>query len=148
LPRGEVAENDVSQRSRTMTCAFVAPENKTPWHREFSPGVFPSQILESRHRAKFEVGCRKALPRWENLRAFKSHPSLCREAHHPSSHARCIGRRRSRARRRGEFTGERSKGKSSDMPPRGMSAEVRARKRSFRAVPRFEMLSERATRGA
>lgn len=36
LPRGEVAENDVSQRSRTMTCAFVAPENKTPWHREFS----------------------------------------------------------------------------------------------------------------
>lgn len=113
-----------------------------------APGVFPSQILESRHRAKFEVGCRKALPWWENLRAFKSHPSLCREAHHPSSHARCIGRRRSRARRRGEFTGERSKGKSSDMPPRGMSAEVRARKRSFRAVPRFEMLSERATRGA
>jgi hypothetical protein len=81
LPRGEVAENDVSQRSRTMTCAFVAPENKTPWHREFSPGVFPSQILESRHRAKFEVGCRKALPWWENLRAFKSHTSLCREAH-------------------------------------------------------------------
>ena len=148
LPRGEVAENDVSQRSRTMTCAFVAPENKTPWHREFSPGVFPSQIHESRHRAKFEVGCRKALQWWENLRAFKSHPFVPRGAH-PSSPAPGVsGRRRSRARRRGEFTGERSKGKSSDMPPRGMSAEVRARKRSFRAVPRFEMLSERATRGA
>ena len=37
LPRGEVAENDVSRRSRTMTCAFVAPENKTPWQWEFSP---------------------------------------------------------------------------------------------------------------
>jgi hypothetical protein len=41
LPRGEVAENDVSQRSRTMTCAFVAPENKTPWHSGVFAGSFP-----------------------------------------------------------------------------------------------------------
>ena len=110
-------------------------------------GVFPSQILESRHRAKFEVGCRKAQS--GKIAERSKATAVCAARRTTRAHAPGVsGRRRSRARRRGEFTGERSKGKSSDMPPRGMSAEVRARKRSFRAVPRFEMLSERATRGA
>jgi hypothetical protein len=115
-----------------------------------APGVFPSQILESRHRAKFEVGCRKALPSSPLVGKSPSvQKPVCAARGTTRARTRGVsGRRRSRARRRGEFTGERSKGKSSDMPPRGMSAEVRARKRSFRAVPRFEMLSERATRGA
>ena len=143
LPRGEVAENDVSRRSRTMTCAFVAPEKQDT----VAVGVFPSQILESRHRAKFEVGCRKAQS--GKIAERSKATAVCAARRTTRAHAPGVsGRRRSRARRRVEFTGERSKGKSSDMPPRGMSAEVRARKRSFRAVPRFEMLSERATRGA
>ena len=144
LPRGEVAENDVSRRSRTMTCAFVAPEKQDT----VAVGVFPSQILESRHRAKFEVGCGKLSKVGKSPSVQKPPQFVPRGAPPELARAGVSGRRRSRARRRGEFTGERSKGKSSDMPPRGMSAEVRARKRSFRAVPRFEMLSERATRGA
>jgi len=76
LPRGEVAENDVSQRSRTMTCAFVAPENKTPWHPEFSP--VKSLSRATARNSKSAAG-KLSLGGKISERSKATH--LCREAH-------------------------------------------------------------------
>ena len=87
----------------------------------------------------------------ENALFFSKATALC-EAHDPKSHAPGVSSRpRHRAHRRAGKTHERSKGESSDMPPRGMSAEVRALSSAplRRGAQIREMRAEtRATRGA
>ena len=130
LPRDpqKVAEYDVSRRP-SMT-------------RRFPSAFLADNVAPARIQVLDAVADENAL--------FKSH-ALC-EAHDPKSHAPGVSSRpRHRAHRRAGKTHERSKGESSDMPPRGMSAEVRALSSAplRRGAQIREMRSEtRATRGA
>lgn len=129
LPRDpqKVAEYDVSRRP-SMTRRF--------------PGAFP---LTTWHRPEFKSSMQSPMKT-----RFSKATHLC-EAHDPKSHAPGVSSRpRHRAHRRAGKTHERSKGESSDMPPRGMSAEVRALSSAplRRGAQIREMRSEtRATRG-
>lgn len=131
LPIGEAAENDVS--SRTMMT------------RRFPRAGFPYNVAGSRESGLGWVENR------QQKCVFKSHCKSCCEAT-TRSRTRRVGVSSDRGVARIGDPGkqdERSKGDSSDMPPRGMSAEVRARKSSFREVPRFGLrLRTCATRGA
>lgn len=123
----EVAEYDVSRRP-SMTRRFQSAFPLTTWHRpEFKSS------MQSPMKTRFSKAT-----------------ALC-EAHDPKSHAPGVSSRpRHRAHRRAGKTHERSKGESSDMPPRGMSAEVRALSSAplRRGAQIREMRSEtRATRG-
>ena len=124
----EVAEYDVS-RPPSMTRRFPSAFLATPWQvAEFKSS------MQSPRKTRFSKAT-----------------ALC-EAHDPKSHAPGVSSRpRHRAHRRAGKTHERSKGESSDMPPRGMSAEVRALSSAplRRGAQIREMRSEtRATRGA
>lgn len=124
----EVAEYDVS-RPPSMTRRFPSAFLATPW-----------QVAEFKSSMQSPMKTR-----------FSKATALC-EAYDPKSHAPGVSSRpRHRAHRRAGKTHERSKGESSDMPPRGMSAEVRALSSAplRRGAQIREMRSEtRATRGA
>ena len=129
--RVKVAFAGINFADLLMRLGFYQPRPPYP----FTPGYEISGVIDA-------VADENAL--------FKSH-ALC-EAHDPKSHAPGVSSRpRHRAHRRAGKTHERSKGESSDMPPRGMSAEVRALSSAplRRGAQNREMRSEtRATRGA